>query len=221
MVAPITMPADGVASQYFEPEGVDFSTQRTDGRVNGVRAGWPLWHARFSFSQSMKRRKSDEWRAFVARLRGQQRPFFGADQDRPFPLAYPRGFAGLTRAGGGAFDGSAAGWSINEDGDVITPTGLPAALQLQIGDYGMFRWETGGEPRRSLHRAVLDSTANGSGVLALTVEPPVPNLVPGDAVFDLARPACIMKLKPETKIGELTRTRRVDGQVHAIQDLRE
>lgn len=218
---PIALPENGVASQYFEPERVDFTSQKADGRLNGVTAGWPLWHARFSFGQSISRAKSEEWRAFVARLRGQQRTFFGADQNRPYPVAYPRGFAALTRAAGGAFDGTAASWSVNADRDVISPTGLPAGLALNIGDYGMFRWETGGEARRSLHRAVLAATANGSGVVALTVEPPVPNLVPGDAVFDLARPCCVMKLKPETKIGEMTRTQRVDGVVAAIQDLRE
>lgn len=218
--APIAMPENGVASQYFEPEVVDFSTQVADGRLNGVTAGWPLWHARFSFGQSISRAKSEEWRAFVARLRGQQRRFFGGDQNRPYPLAYARGFAGQTRAGGGTFDGSATGWSVNSDRDVITPTGLIAAMELNIGDYAMLRWSTGGSARRALLRAVLPATANGSGVVALTVEPPLPTLVPSDAVFDLARPVCIMKRKPETKIGEMTRTQRVDGIVAAIQDLR-
>lgn len=214
-----TMPP-GVASEYFEPEWTDLTSPRNDGRVSGVTIGFPLWHGRWSLGQSISRRLSDEWRAFVASLRGQQLRFFGYEHGRQYPWAYPKGFVGTTRAGGGAFNGAASSWSINGDRDVAGLTGLIANMDLRIGDMVMWRWETDGEPRRSLHRLLLDSTANGSGAASVTLTPPLPTLVPPSAIADFERPNCIMTRLPETKMGEKTRTLRVDGTIVAIQDLR-
>lgn len=216
---PLNMPT-GVASEYFEPQRVDAITPRVDGQVTGVTLGPPLWHGRWTLGRSISRRLSDEWRAFCARLRGQQGRFFGGDHGRPFPFAYPKGFAGLTRAGGGVFDGSATSWTVNSTRDVATLNGLPAGFDLSLGDYVMWRWTTGGDERRSLHRLVLDVEASGAGVAAVTVEPPLPTLIPAGATADFQRPVCIMALLPETRIGEKTRTLRVDGTIVAIQDLR-
>lgn len=217
---PRAMP-DGVATEYFEPERTDFASPRGDGRVSGVTAGFPLWRGRWTLGRAMTQRRSEEWRAFVATLRGRQRTFFAGDQGRPYPLASPNGFTGLVRAGGGTFDGSATSWSVNADRDVPTLTGLPANYPLQIGDYIMWRWLTAGEQRRALCRAVEDATASGSGVVSITVEPPLPNLVPAEAIADLARPVCIMRQDTEaTKLGEKGRNLKVDGVIAGVQDLR-
>ena len=215
---PIAMPFEAASTQYFEPERVDLQTQRVDGRVNGVTLGLPLWHGRWAAGGG--RAKGDQWRAFIGLLRGSQMPFYGYDNARPFPLSCPNGFVGMTRPGGGAFDGSATSWSISEDHQDVGLTGQPAGLVLGLGDYGMLRWQTGGSERRSLHRVLVGGVANGSGVMSVMVEPPVPSLVPGGAVWDLNRPHCVMKLKPETKMGEMSRAKRLDGSILAIQDLR-
>lgn len=220
MTTPLTMP-DGVATEYFEPERVDAVSPRSDGRVTGVSVGFPLWRARWTLGQAMDRATSEQWRAFVARLRGVQRTFFGYDHGRPYPLAAIKGFTGLTRHAGGAFDGTATSWSVNSDRDTPTLNGLPSTFPLTFGDYIMWRWTTGGEARRSLHRVVVPATASG-GVVSPVVEPPLPTFIPSDAVADLARPNCIMRLVPgETRVGEKGRTLRVDATIVAIQDLRD
>lgn len=217
---PLSMPQNASTLQYFEPERVDLQTERADGRVNGVSVGWPLWHARWTLGPSIARETAEQWRATVTALRGSQRTFFGGDESRPFPRLYPNGFVGLSRAGGGAFDGTASNWSVNADRDTPTFSGFPAGLVLSWNDYIMFRWETGGSARRALVRAVEVADATSGGLLSIAAEPAVPNVVPGNAIADLVRPVCIMKLKPETKIGEMGRLQKIDGQIHAIQDLR-
>jgi len=217
---PRPLPVSGAASQEFEPARVDYLSPETGGRLGGVSAGFPLWKGVWTLSQTGLLATSEEWRALISSLRGPQRTFYGRDYARPRPLSLPNGFTGLTRAGGGAFDGTALTWSLNGTRDEITLTGLSAGLALSIGDYGMFRWATSGQARRSLHRAVAASTASGAGVAVMTVEPPVPTLVPVGAVFDLSEPACIMKSVPgETRIGSMGRNKRVDGQLVGLQEL--
>lgn len=219
LVFPIPMP-QGVASEYFEPERVDAISPTTDGAVGGVTLGFPLWRARWTLGQSISRATSEEWRAFVAVLRGQQRTFLGYDQGRRYPLSAPAGFAGLTRAGGGAFDGSASSWSVNADRDEPTLSGFPPGFVVSVGDLIMWRWVTGGVQRRALCRSVRPAVANGSGVVTVIVEPPLPTLTPGTAVADMKEPTCVMKqISEETKLGEKTRTLRIGGTVAAIQVL--
>ncbi len=217
----VLTPPRGVGAEYFEIERVDFQSPTTDGRATGVTAGFPLWRARWTIGDRILQATSEEWRAFVRRCRGAQIPWYAGDRGRPFPLAYPSGFGGLNRAGGGAFDGSAASWSVNAERDQPALTGLPAGFVLSIGDYVMWRWVTSSEPRRSLHVLVEASTANGSGAVTLRVEPPLPTLIPGGAVADLANPVCIMRLDTaETRLGEKTRNLRTSGTVAGLQDLR-
>ena len=214
-------PLHGVAAEYFEPERVDFQTPTTDGRITGVTAGFPLWRARWTLGRAISQATSEQWRAFVARCRGAQIPFYAADRGRPWPLSAPNGFAGLNRAGGGAFDGTATAWSVNAERDQPSLTNLPAGFVLSIGDYVMWRWITSSEPRRSLHRLVEASTASGAGAVTMRVEPPLPTLIPAGAIADLANPVCIMKLDTtETRLGEKSRSLRIDGQVAGVQDLR-
>lgn len=222
---PLAPPALGPASEYFEIDRVDYSTS-AGGRSSGVTAGFPLWRCRWTLGRAIGRETSEEWRAFHASLRGVQRPFFAYEYARPYPLMTPRGFAGLTRAGGGAFAGAATTWSVNVERDVITLSGLPAGFVLSLTDYIMWRW-TGddlpglGIQRRALCRVVQPAVANASGVISVSVEPPLPTLTPGAAVADLAKPHCVMKLDTsQTQIGEKGRTLRIDGQIAGLQDLR-
>ena len=219
MTLPVMPPF--AASEYFEPEWVDYQSPTADGRVAGVAVGPPLWRGRWGLSRKMSLEASEQWRAFVSRIRGAQLPFLARDLARPWPLAYPNGFASLNRAGGGAFDGTASSWSVDATRDTATATGLPAAFVLQVGDYAMWRWQTAGEDRRALGRVIEAVTTNGSGVAAIRLEPPLPTLVPSGAVMDFAEPCCVMKrVTAEGRLGAKDRTLKVDGEFHAIQDLR-
>lgn len=217
---PRRMPVGGVVSQSFEPRRVDYSTPSVGGRMTSVTAGSPLW------AMSMTLRDGDEdevaeWRAFFVSLRGVQRSFLAGDLTRPFPKAYADGFTGMHRAGGGSFDGAAAGWSINAGRDRADLSGLPANLELSTGDYLMWRWVTGGVQRRALGRAIEPAVATGGGLVSIAFEPPLAGLVPGTAVADLARPECVMKMVPDkSEMGELDALHSASGALVALQDLR-
>lgn len=216
---PRDMPSGGVEDQSFQIARVDYGYGRVDGSQGAVTAGFPLWRMALTLNNA-DADETDEWRAWVPGQRGAQRPFYGRDLTRPYPKAHAGGFDGMNRASGGAFDGAATGWSVNADRDVVTLSGLPAALTLSLNDYIGFRWTTLGEPRRALVQCMEGVVASGAGVLAVTVEPALPTLVPGGAVAYLDRPGCIMKLVPgETRMGPIDLVHSAGGTIVAVQHL--
>lgn len=228
----LTLPEtpSGIARVNFDIQRIDYAAPQASGRQGGVQAGWPLWLAEFEIDRSDPE-SADLWRAFFARLRGRIRRFYCWDVTRPFPLNYRFGFAGMTRAGGGAFAGDATSWSqtINAAGDaIITLNGLPAGLEIAVGDYIGFKWNAAGAApgsfeRRALTRAVLAATANSSGVALVTAEPPLdPLVVPSGAVAHLDNPRCVMQLIPEnSSLGPIAAAGVLGGgAIQAVQDLR-
>lgn len=192
---PVTFPRDmptlGIAQQTFEPQRQQVTAPERSGRFVSVDVGPPLWAAEWT-CPPMSAADFAEWRAWLNSLRGAARMFYGRDRSRRFPLLYPSGFGGLTRAGGGAFDGTATSWSVDGTRSLLTLNGMPASFQLRAGDYVGFLWST--NTRRSLVRAQETATANGSGVLVVEVEPFVPLVTPGGATATLDQPACLMRL---------------------------
>lgn len=214
------MPDVAVVSAVFNIQRLDFQTAATDGRAFGVTAGAPLWMLKATIRDGDEE-ETDTWFAFLDSLRGLQRPFLAHDVTRPYPRAHLGGFAGMTRAGGGAFEGAASSWSVNPDRDQLTLAGQPAALKLSHRDGVMLRWVTGGEPRRSLHRVVTPAVASAGGIVTVAVEPPVPTLVPGSAVADLAKPQAVFRqVIAESGMGELDALHSAGGTLSAVQDLR-
>lgn len=227
----LEMPELGIATQEFEIERVDAIAPERGGRVGGVTLGVPLWRAKWGLSRTLTRDASDEWRAFVARLRGSQRAFIGRDRDRLYPRAYPQGFAQMTLPGGGPFTGAASSWSqtIDADGDAeILVGGLPSGLILSRGDYLGFRWDADGSlagtfDRQTMVRLVEPVTVAGDGSVTARVEPPLPvPAVPPTAEAHLDRPGCLMKLVPgETSLAALDRRQKIaGGTIGSVQDLR-
>lgn len=202
---PRAMPVYGVGIQRFELQRVDFLSPRTDGRLNGITAGFPLWSATWTLT-AMRLDRRQAWRAWVSSLRGPQRPFYGQDLTATLPLAYRE--SGLS-----AFGGDAASWSINTDRDLLTLTGLPSGFMLSAGDYIGFRW---GTSKRAMVR-VLEAVAGAT--VSFAIEPAVPSLVPGNAIAHVKDPACLMRLTPETEIGEIGVDGILSGKIAAIQDL--
>lgn len=229
---PIEMPntPSGIARVSFEIERVDFGAPEASGRQGGVQAGWPLWRAMFELDRSDPV-SADYWRVFVDRLRGRIKRFYAGDPARLFPKAYPAGFAGMARAGGGAFDGSALTWSQASDGNgetYLNVTGMPPSFVLNLGDYVGVKWDGAGEPagsfyRRTIGRVTRDPVigANGSGYFYL--EPPLDTrVVPAGATVHFDRPKCVMQLVPEkTGFGPIGAGGALtSGSIEAIQDLR-
>lgn len=230
MKAPLEPPVSGASLQQFELQRVDYSAPEAGGRIGGVQAGFPLWSAVWTIGVIGVAR-SDEWRAFLSALRGATRRFLGRDLARPYPKAYATsGFAGMTRAGGGTFDGSLTSWSetITADGDSqLTLGGLPAGFEFSPGDYVGFRWTATEDAVAGLTwhapvRAVEAAVADEFGAVTITCEPPVPNVVPGGATAYLDKPAAVMVLISE-KSGLDAVDRRLavrGGTIAAVQELR-
>lgn len=231
MSAPRELPDSFAGQQEFEIQRVDYAAPEAGGRLGGVQAGFPLWLAVWTLA-TIGARRSDIVRAWLAGQRGQLRRFYGRDIARPYPLAHIAGFDGMTRAGGGAFAGDATAWSetINSDDDSeLTLEGLPAGLSLSIGDYVGFKWDAEGAAegsfeRRALVRVALNGAAiaDEDGAITVKVEPPVPSVVPEDAVAHLDRPCCVMTLiTDQSKLNAIDRRLAVKGgTIAGLQDLR-
>lgn len=219
---PIAQPSGGIVSQAFEVNRDDAISPSNRGRIASVASGFPLWQSVITLGNTNEDETGD-WSSFVAVLRGAARRFLGFDVTRPFPRAYPKGFAGMVRAGGStAFDGSATSWSLNATRDVVTLHGLPANFAIAKRDYLGFRW---GDGRYALVRAVENVTGNGDGDITFTVEPPVPGgdaytVVPDDATAYLNNPVCLMAIVPQqTNLGPQDQLHTLGGTITAIQDL--
>lgn len=218
---PRSMPTSGLDSMSLQIQRVDALAPEVSGRSGGATLAAPLWRLRATIANGDSD-DSDEFIAFIDSLRGQQRLFFGFDASRPLPRMYRNGFAGLERAEGGDFDGTTTEWSLSEDRDVLELADLPEGLDLRLRDYVGFAWETGGEPRRSLHRYIESAQADSSGVHVAAIEPPVPPLVPAEAKATLLTPTCLMRqVTAETEIGETDVLHTAGGRFSAIQVLLE
>lgn len=219
---PIAQPSGGIVSQSFEVQRDDAIAPANRGAVSSVQSGFPLWQSVITLGNTDEDETGD-WSSFAALLRGASRPFLGFDVTRPLPRHYPKGFAGMNRAGGGAFDGAATSWSLNDTRDVVTFNGAPENFRIAKRDYVGFKW---GANRYALVRAVENVTADGSGVIVFTVEPPVPGgddyiVVPDDAVAYLNNPVCLMKqVVQQTNLGAQDNLHTLGGTITAIQDLR-
>jgi hypothetical protein len=229
MKAPITPPTSGAMQQQFEIQRVDYGAPEASGRLGGVQAGFPLWQLVWTLG-NVGVARSDAWRAFMLQIRGATRRFLGWDLGRPYPKAYPAGFSGMTRAGGGSFDGTATSWAetIDADGDSqVTLNGFPDGFELNAGDYVGFEYDAtessvAGLPWSVVVRVVEGATADGSGVIAPVCEPPIPSAVPADATATVANPKCVMTLvTDQSKLNGIDRSLGIrGGQIVGVQDVR-
>lgn len=191
----------------FEIQRVDYAAPETSGAMGGVQAGWPLWTMRLSLA-ALRFEQADVLRAWHRRLRGQQRKFLGRDTWRPYPRAYPIGFRNMLRVGGGAFDGTATGWSqsIDANGDAwLELNGVASGLVLSESDYVGFKWASADAAEGVYDRFTLTcvnskAIANAVGTIKIEVDPVVPAFVPANAVAYLDKPVCLMKLIDGTQM---------------------
>lgn len=170
------------------------------GSQNAADLGPMMW--RCDFQTDVTRRADFEtWLAWLQSLRGGLRMFKGRPPGRKYPLAHPKGFAGMLYA--------AAQWSgsgnlsvIGASRDTVTVNQIANGLVLSPGDW--FSIPVGS--RQHLHKVIEGGTSSGNSI-ALTVEPTIrPNVTTGIAVkFDA--PWCEMVLDG----GKFTATREGRG----------
>lgn len=147
----------------------------------------PRWQLEWR-STNLNPDQFQEVEAFLESLQGGMNDFLAYRWERPFPKNYRAGFDGLTRYGGGAFDGSAYVDAVTAS--TITVSGLPATFNLAAGDMiGLVQSGAYG-----LHM-LMEDVAAASGVATVTVQPFVKtNIFDGSASAQFARPKCRMML---------------------------
>lgn len=160
------------------------------GSLLAVEHGDPFWVCSFTSPPHVNEIRLNKIRAWWDSLQGGICSFLAHDQARKFPEMYQAGFAGMNRAGGGAFDGTGDVTAIAPR--ALTIATLPAGFALKRGDYvGLVQ-----AGRYSLHRIVDDVTATGLGVAAdIPVEPFITSLFTPAAVANFAMP--LVELVPD------------------------
>lgn len=135
------------------------------------------WRAEFTFAPMFP----EVWRVvnpFIARLRG------GAGRvymPVPYPMRTPRGTAGGTPLVAGG----------SQTGSSLTTDGWSAGATLLAGDYFHF---TNGAGGRELKIVRTDATADGSGAMTITFDPPIRSAPADNAALTTSSPSCIMGL---------------------------
>ncbi|MFG1202891.1 hypothetical protein V5F29_10910 [Xanthobacter aminoxidans] len=190
---PRDFPTDAAFSSINFSLG-DISVQNIlqSGAVQTMEIGPSLWRADFT-TVPVDATGRRVWQAWELSLRN-GRTFLAWDPEKRFPAAYGRSVLALTRAGGGAFDGTATLASVAAT--TVSVTGLPAGYTAKAGDMLSFDWSG----LRVLHMLTEDVTANGAGAATFPVHPPVQTspAPAGGAAVALMRPACTMKIIPNT-----------------------
>lgn len=159
----------------------------------------PAWIGEWS-TKLLGREEFAIWDAWLTSLRGGLRLFRGRPHKARWPLAYPRGFAGLTY-GGGPFSGLGNLSNITAGRDVVTINQLPNGFALKPGDF--FSIPVGS--RQHIHQVLEAATASGNA-LTTTIEPIIrPGVSTGIAV-KLFEAYCDMNL-----IGKPTKRRGPHG----------
>ena len=172
-------------SGFPEPSKVEFwlgfNTQQHESPlsrdVQTLEMAGARWRAELTFPPMIPA----TWRvytAFMAQLRGAAGRFY---YPVPYPARTPRGTAGGTPLVNG---GSQTGSSLITDG-------WTAGATLKAGDYFHF---TNGAGGRELKIVRSDITADGSGNLTITFDPPIRSAPADNAALTVSSPSCIFGL---------------------------
>lgn len=177
---PFILPTSEFADGHVEP-AVSVATNRLrSGAVKSRVFGAPHFTAKM---QTMPLEKADlgQWDGFFANLRGGSRICLIWDPRRSYPVSYEN-FVGLTRHGGGAFDGTAALSSITSVRELVIST-LPSDFLLRSGDWIGFI-ENG---RYGLVQVAKDVSAQ-DGVATVYIEPGLASIFTTAAIVNFYRP---------------------------------
>lgn len=155
--------------------------------------GTPYWRLSAQ-SGYLTDEQIDEADAFFTEASKGGNVFACHDYYRQRPRAYGSTPLSGTKAGGGAFDGSAVLDDVT-DSRTIVVSGLPAAFAVNRGCLFEVNKD---ETTRSLHRVVADATANGSGVVTINFDSPLNTSVftAANSTIQFEKPSCLMLLEP-------------------------
>ncbi len=111
----------------------------------------------------------EDFRSWLKLLEDGLQTFWGYNVRRPYTKAYPNGFSGLTKAGGGAFTGSLSVTAVNSDNKTLSLGGLPANFTVDAGTG--IAWDYNGTAR-AYHQFAETQVSNSLGnIAAIEVRP--------------------------------------------------
>ncbi len=210
---PRTLPC-GVQSVTLEPSYSQAMNRSRSGEVGVLELADPRWQAQIAYAP-LDRERFQAMRAWLDSARGALVRVLVHDALQPYPLLYPKAvLEALSRAGGGAFDGTATVTALGPTG--VTLGALPPNFALKAGDYvGLVE---GG--RYGLLRVAEDATGSGGGSLALTGFPlgQTKHFTTG-AQARLVRPPCLMTLDPASVSAARSAGQRAPVSFNAVQYL--
>lgn len=158
------------------------------GSVNAADLGPAMWRGTFQ-TKVLDRAAFEAWVAWLESLQGGLRMFKGRPPGRRWPLAHPRGFAGVLYSGS-QWSGLGNLSAIGVNRDTVTINQIPNNITLAPGD--AFSIPVGA--RQHLHKITEGAISSGSAV-SLTIEPPIrPGVVTGIAAR-IDTPYCEMVLE--------------------------
>lgn len=218
---PRDMPDTRLEKFNFTIARFDESAPEASGYLGGLQTGFPRWELTAAWGPGLLPGVSEEWQAFVDSLDGQAGLFYGRSYTRDYPETYPRGFDGLTRAGGGAFPGAgtATSWSVSVDRKTVTLNGLPTSFWLIPGDLIGFAW---GEDdiNRACVRVMERHSTGGDGSGTWEVRPALSRAIPAGATAYLHQPSCVMRMDTaRSTLDGMGSDRVLSGTLVAVQHL--
>ena len=183
---PRDMPPVGITRATFEPRYTQVRASSRGGNPGVAQLGPDLWSASYE-TVFVSEIDAAAWEAWFSSLRGGLRFFKAWHPLRRYTLSAPAGYGGMTRAAGGAFDGTGTLTAVNSTLDVVTLGGLPLNFALLPGDLFSFAHSTAVQ---RLHRVIEGGVANGAGAMTATVEPPLLPSPPANATVLFEKSWC-------------------------------
>lgn len=195
----ITYPRDliepfGVRAVTFEPLHLQARGAARGGRAQVIGLGPSIWAMRYE-TVPLAEAQVAEWEAWLSTLRGGLRTFKAWHPMRRHLREYPAGYGGLTRYGGGAFDGTCTLSSISVALDAVILSGLPVGLKIRNGD--LVSWNHS-STSQALHRCVEPVDASALGQATIQIEPLARPGSTGTAAT-LIRPWCHAVIDPASE----------------------
>lgn len=193
-MAVLAFPALDFTEFDMRPVNTRVANTMLDRATETADFGTPYWRLFNAQSNHLEPDQIDEAEAFLTAASKGGNVFVCHDVFRPRPRAYGSTPLSGTKAGGGAFDGSAELTTVTSSTEIVV-SGLPAGFALNRGCLVEVNKSS---TVRSLHRVMADATANGSGVVTLNIDFPLDTGVftTANSTIQFEKPSCLMMVDP-------------------------
>lgn len=205
---PVLIDFPDLPYEEFDIQPIDtrFTSPMEDRANETARFGTPFWRLFRAMTGKLTYGETDTADAFFQSASKGGTWFLCHDVYRPRPRAYGATPLSGTKAGGGAFDGTAVLAAVTNS-QTINVSGLPAGFMINKSALVEIRKS---DFVRSLHRVMVAATANGAGTVTLSIEFPLATGVftTGNSIVNFERPSCLMQLGTDFSLPKSQSNRR-------------